>query len=742
MLRESLSVTIVAFLRRALKDAARIDRSGVEPLYALRSTAGVAIPLVVALAADHPLSGVSAALGAMCVGFASRQGVYRTRAAVMLFTSAATALGALAGSLTGDQAVLNIALTVVWGIACAFIAVLGGSANAVGLNSLVAFIVFSQFGFTLEQAGQQALLVFAGGALQTMLLVLVWPLQRFAAERTVLERAYRALADSAVHLPPLHKLQSPSAHTFSAASETLADPQPFAKRGETAVFEALLVEAERIRGSLAALTTDRYAFTDAGSASAAAALPALATAANAVLLEIADGLHAARAPREIPAVWRALDTAIAGLEAELRSQPAAGDIHAALQRSVDDARSLAGRLRAAWRAAKAPVEPNAGPPAESATARLFRPGVVADAWATLRANCTIGSPFARHAIRVGVTLGIASFAEHTLDLDRSYWILLTVAIVLRPDFGATFTRGIARVGGTLAGALTASVIALLFHPGPGLYLLLALVAACGACLTVSANYALFSLNITAYVVFLLAFGGAAAHTAVFDRLWASLLGGALALLAYVVWPAWERERVSVELALLLEKDRAYGALVLDAYRDPHGRNDRAILAAQLAVRLARTNAETSVDRILAEPVQTRTIRVRAALGILAATRRFGLAVLTLQSRLPRAHPVGVPELRILRDAVDASLTQLATALRERFEPAPLPALRDMQIQLKTALEGTAAAHDGMLVSETDLIVDSVKTIADLLHRDHERSEQSAAPGSRAFGIARRELEGS
>jgi uncharacterized membrane protein YccC len=731
-------VTAKTFALRLFRDASRVDWARIEPLYALRCMIGVALPLGLALMARHPLSGVSAALGAMCVGFASRQGVYRTRAAVMILTSAATAFGALVGSLTGAEPVLNVGVTALWGTAFGIIAALGDAANAVGLNSLVALIVFSQFGFTATEAGQQALLVFAGGALQTVLLVIIWPLQRFSAERGVLERAYRALGDAAIHPPPHHKLQAPDSQPLRAVSETLADPQPFAKRGETAVFEALLAEAERIRGSLTALITDRYALEGHALPGASAALDGLGAAARDVLVEIADALGAARAPREVTDAWTRLDRGIADLQRELRQLPApAFEFAGVLRRSVGDGRGLAGQLRAAWRAGKAPEEPNAGPPSELPGTAVFRPGALADALSTLRANCSLHSPFGQHALRVGLTLLVACTAEHVLRLERSYWIPLTAAIVLRPDFGATFTRGTARVGGTLLGALLASLIALLLRPGSELDLVFALIAAGTAYLTIGASYALFTVGITAYVVFLLAFGGLAAHTAIFERLSATLLGGVLALSAYIAWPAWARERVSDELAELLEKDRQYGILVLRAYADPAGRDDEAITAAQLAVRLARTNAETSVDRMLAEPVHTRAVGVRAALGILAATRRFGLATLTLQARLPRALPVSEPHLALLRDALDESLLLLADALRHRTDAGPLPPLRDLQIELRDAFSPSAAAEAAMLVSETDLMVDSVKMIADLIHRAQQHDADRAASAPRLAGARRR-----
>ncbi len=736
-MREHRPVPASSFFRRFVKDIVRVDSASIEPLYALRCTIGVAIPLVVALLAAHPLSGVSAALGAQVVGFASRQGVYRTRAAIMLFTAAATGAGALVGSLTGESAVLNVTVTVIWGIGFGLLSALGNAANIVGLQSLVALIVFSKIGFSGAQAEQQALLVVAGGVLQTILLVLVWPLQRFSAERTVLQRAYRALADFSGNIAE-RSLESPNAQTLQLVKSTLADPQPFARRGETAIFEALLVQAERLRATIAAVSTDRYTLASHGLAAPAQALVTLSTHARDVLVEIADALTEARAPDDLAATWTALDRDIVTLETALRSVPTGSADYGILRQSVGDGRALTGQLRAGWRAGKAPDQPNPGPPSESAAARLFHPSVVSDALATLRANATLKSPFGRHAVRVGLTLLAACTLEHTLPLPRAYWIPLTAAIVLRPDFGATFMRGIARMSGTFLGALAASLIALLLRPAPETYLLLALFAAGVAYLTVAANFALFSVGVTAYVIFLLAFGGLAEHTAVVERLSASIVGGVLALLAYALWPAWERERVSVELATYVERVAAYGNGVLAGYSDPNARDERELFAIQLRARLARANAEASVDRMLAEPVHARTIGVRSALGILSAARRYSLAALTLQARLTRAATFDHPALPALRSALDETLAGLAAALRNLDEPPSLPPLRDLQIALRTQLLDDRAVEAGVLVSETDLMVDSVNSISGLMHQAHvARAAQRSRRRVKRWNMRRR-----
>lgn len=696
---------------RIVRETSQINRTGVEPWFGLRCTIGVALPLVVSYVAGYPLSGVSAAIGALVVGFASRQGVYRTRAAAMLFTAAATGVSAFVGSISGGNAVVSIVIAAVWGLFVGVLASLGPSANAVGLNGLIALIIFSQFGFTPGQAALQAVLVFSGGLLQTILLVSIWPLQRFSAERDVLAKAYGALAAYAANIPQT-KLQSPDTQTLSVVGDTLADPQPFAKRGETAVFEALLAEAERIRATLGALVTDRYLFDAQAMGDAEHAVRDLGSAARDVLSAIARALETAEAPVTLDETWQQLDACVRSLEVRAQASIVAGQ-------AVEDARALAGQLRSAWRAATTPAQAlaaNAASPLESHTAQLFGPTVIADALDTLRANFSLRSAYGQHALRLAVTLAIAQTAAHVLPIQRGYWMALTAAIVLRPDFSSTFTRGLARVGGTVLGAALASVIAYFLHPGAETYLVLAILSAAIGYTIFSVNYAVYTITITAYVVFLLAFGGLPEHTAVLDRVIATLIGGGLALTAYVVWPTWARALAPAELATLLDAAGTYSRLVFAAYGDPAARDDRAIQSAQLTVRRARTNAETTVDRLLNEPVRPHALTVRAALGLLAATRRYGLATLTLQSRLQRATSVSHQALAPLANALDEALHILSRALRERAQPEPLPRLRDLQIALKNAVDRDAHSDVAVLISETDLMVDSVNMMADLLHK--------------------------
>ena len=77
---------------------------------------------------------------------------------------------------------------------------------------------------------------------------------------------------------------------------------------------------------------------------------------------------------------------------------------------------------------------------------------VAGVFAVLRANYSLESAAFRHAVRLAVCVGIADTLTRSFGLPRGYWGPMTVAIVLKPDFTTTFTRGVLRLAGTSRGS--------------------------------------------------------------------------------------------------------------------------------------------------------------------------------------------------------------------------------------------------------------------------------------------------
>jgi uncharacterized membrane protein YccC len=694
---------LMGVLRKIVRDAVAVDFSKAEIGFALRCTVGVAIPLLAGGVTGSSLAGVSAAYGALVTGFASRAGVYRTRAIGMIFTALALAISGVAGVLTSQHPTINLVLAGAWAAAFGLISAIGASATTASINAVVAFVLYSNSPFVGSDPWFQGAMVIAGGILQTLLLVLVWPLQRFRSERHALATSYRALAAYAGHVN-VDDFGLPESASLIAVRASLADPQPFGSRNELAAFEVLADEAERLRESLTALTSDYHMLSEVGVIAAARAIGSVATAAGGLLGTLADAVDRGIEPVPSPAAWDALAAAVRDVEtAAIGASP-----------SIGDARKLAGQLRAAWRAARAAA--NGGVAAAETTPIVrFEMATIGDAFTTLRANVSLHSSYARHAIRFGVAVMIAIAIQRALPLAHGQWIALTVALVLRPDFSSTFSRGVARMIGTIGGAILASVIAA-FHPPDSAYVVLAIAFAALSYALFNASYAVFSGAITGYVVYLLAIGGSPEHNSAIDRVSATAIGGALALIAYLVWPTWARERVGEDLAALLTAQARYANLILRAFLDPAHVDRDAIREAQFAARRARSNAEASVDQMKGEPVGSHGLSLSIAQGILAASRRIAVASLTLSARIGERDDVSRRPLEKLIADLGASVAIVVAALHAGTSPPELPPTRDDQSVLARAVEAEPDAHWEVLVTETDVLVDSIDSIGDLLRR--------------------------
>ena len=160
---------------------------------------------------------------------------------------------------------------------------------------------------------------------------------------------------------------------------------------------------------------------------------------------------------------------------------------------------------------------------------------------TLRENLSLRTTPGRYALRLGLTLAVGAGLAHYLGLRNGYWLPMTALIVTKPDLQQTIYRGLARNVGTLIGAIVASVLVGALRPTLPLLAALIVVFAWMAYSTVTVNYAAFSISLTAYIVFLLAFAGLPPGYVVVHRTINTAAGGGLAVLSYVT-AVWVRRR--------------------------------------------------------------------------------------------------------------------------------------------------------------------------------------------------------
>ena len=145
---------------------------------------------------------------------------------------------------------------------------------------------------------------------------------------------------------------------------------------------------------------------------------------------------------------------------------------------------------------------------------------------------------------------------------------MTAALVLRPDYGSTLTRGLGRVLGTLAGVVVMGAIAVTVDLGTAILVVLAGALAAATYAVLRANYAVGAATMTALLVCLFEVSGQPIEQTVRARALDTLLGGAIALVVYVGWPTWQRRELGSLLATAVRGTRSWAEVVLGGLVDP------------------------------------------------------------------------------------------------------------------------------------------------------------------------------
>jgi hypothetical protein len=134
-----------------------------------------------------------------------------------------------------------------------------------------------------------------------------------------------------------------------------------------------------------------------------------------------------------------------------------------------------------------------------------------------------------YSLLVAITLATTTELYRRLQFPSGYWIPMTALLVLKPGITDTVNRAIARVLGTVTGAILASFCIAHLHPSSVVLAGLTLLFAWLSYGTLNVNYALYSSFITGYIVFLLSLASAPGPVIAQRRALCTALGGSIAL---------------------------------------------------------------------------------------------------------------------------------------------------------------------------------------------------------------------
>ena len=681
----------------------RLDRSKINNWIAFRNSLAVAIPLAAGTALHNPLGGVAIASGALNVMYSDGTDPYSQRARRMLAWTALNGTAVFLGSVTGKYLWLSMIVVSVW-------AFVGGLANAastragdLGLNTLVAVIVFGARGAMAPGGAAIAgVLVMCGGILQLLFALLFWPLRRYRPERRAIGRVFSSLGEEIL---PSHSEESsiPWAALTAEAQDALeALGRDHSIDGER--YRLLFDQADRLRLSAFALQRIRSTVTESQSHDiidrVLAASGAVISSMGAEL--IANQPNGWNAQREAELLNDLRDAVNAAHREDADAAlPFAHEIYS----GVD---LLAGQVRVAAGLASRSTPEGAEQFAKQQRAHPWR--LQLSSWfGTMRANLTPRSSFFRHAIRLTGAVALAEVIGHSISWQRSYWLPMTVAVVLKPDFTSTISRGVLRLAGTFAGLLVATLLYLFFPPDAFAQLLLVgaftfLLRSIG-----TANYGVFSVCISGLIVFLIAATGVPPGEVVSERAINTAAGGCLALIVFAAWPTWERTQVSDAMAETFEAARNYFHAIVSRFgRGAAAPSDLDDVRGDW--RRARSKAEASVDRISSEP-RTDPEQLSLLNSMLASSHAFVYSTMALEGALVRGE-TRAPDSSLTQFANDVELTLyfLSAALRGSESAAEtLPKLREDHQRMIEARSRLDRDSDLVLI-EADRITVSLNTL--------------------------------
>ncbi len=689
-------------------DTAKMDR-----WIALRNGMGVALPLAVGIAIGMPLGGLAVASGALNVSYSDGHDPYKQRAKRMLAASALCAIAVMAGGFAGHHTAAAVTLATVWAFGSGMAIALGTTAESLGVISIVVLIIYSAQSLTPERALQAGGLAFAGGVLQMVLSLALWPVRSFEPERRALANLFLTLGRAAASPAQLMKAPPP-ADASTQAQEALAG-RASDHTVQSERFRSLLSQAERMRLRLFTLgrllrrmRREKYGFAPAEMVESFLEFAARA------MTTIAESL-AQDTPLEINETW--LNEMYNATES-LRERHETGD-RTFLAAVVRDARyqmdALGGQIRAAMQIA-GDVTPAGLEATERREKILPRRLRITNNLARVTANLTLRSAVFRHAIRLAASVAIAETLARNLETPRAYWLPMTAVLVLKPEFAVTFTRGLLRVAGTIVGLLLATAM---FHFLPtGIGLEVVLIGAFVFLLRWAgpANYGIFGIAVSALVVLMISITGVSPKTVILARGINTVMGGALALVAYAVWPTWERTQIGEMVARLLDSYRIYFLKVLDVLERREAASPADLDKLRLKSRLARSNAVASVDRMQVEP-GTKVQEIRLLSGMLASSHRFIHAVLSVEATvLPKDHPAIRHEFRAFASDVEKILERLATELRGQHASVEKgPDLREDYRRL-TQSPLSAGEQYALVNVEADRMTNSLNTLREQVER--------------------------
>ncbi|SFW26348.1 FUSC family protein [Chitinophaga sancti] len=336
-------------------------------------------------------------------------------------------------------------------------------------------------------------------------------------------------------------------------------------------------------------------------------------------------------------------------------------------------------------------------------------------------NLTFQSHIFRHALRVSLASVTGYVIGQIFHLDRLYWILLTIVVILKPGFSITKARSYQRIYGTVAGALFAAGILYLTANNTVIFIAM-LFCILGAYSFMTHQYTLSVFFVTPFVIFLLHFLHPANLYNVGWRVMDTTIGGTIAFFAnLLLWPSWEKNTLPSHMIRMVKSNAKYFEQVMHLYTQENfvlndyklARKDSNVSAANLMSAFQRMLSEPKSKQRNGSLVYHFVVVNNSIISHIAALANYGTTHNGVRFQQP--------EYKLLSNNLQAYFTCILEMLEKPGEkpsspPANLEAFETLDMKLEAIYQKRQEeVNNGKGDSDLRQEILEVKQVRDQLH---------------------------
>ena len=402
------------------------------------------------------MNAVGMAVGANLIAIVSLVGAPQLSLRLALTDVAGIAAGVFVASATGGVPWLHDLLLVPLCLIAGLAVVFGLTQGIIGSQLIVAYVVLGRIPHPLLPSLSLAVLVGLGALAEVLALVVLRLPASLRSQRTSVAAAFDALAAYAVARPEESALVALAA--IDEAQRVLS-PRSLFGRADARDLRAAVDQLRRSRIELTTIAGLRQRLEGYD-------LPLVRVAIEDTLRTYADALksiaqeiqHPANDPVAPPQNMRVRLDLLAHLLGDDES-----DASAVARQCAYHLSSLRTQLQSCRQLARV-TQLSDEVQTLRRTPRAQRRSTWQDRWAMVRSHLSTDDTAFRHAIRLTVAVVVANTFVELTHLPRGYWVVFSVAVILKPDYATLLRRGLGRVVGTALGASLTALYAAQFHP--------------------------------------------------------------------------------------------------------------------------------------------------------------------------------------------------------------------------------------------------------------------------------------